>query len=160
MVTLKGSPVELEGTFPKVGQKAPDFTLVDADLHEKSLYTDFSGKKVLVIVPSLDTPVCSISSKKFQEKLGRTPVSLLLISADLPFAQKRSCGADSKATTLSLMRDKKFAKDYGVLIKSGPLSGICTRAVLVLSEDNTVLYEELVAEITQEPNYDKALAAL
>lgn len=158
-VTLRGSPVSLKGTFPKIGQKAPDFLLVNSSLESKQL-KDFPKKKVLVIVPSLDTDVCSISSKKFSEQIKEKDVSLLLISADLPFAQKRYCGAKDiqNATTLSMMRDKSFAEDYGVLFANGPLQGICTRAVLVLGEDNTVLYAELVSEVSKEPDYAAALA--
>lgn len=157
MVTFKNSPVQLDGLFPSIGQKAPDFLLVDGSLQEKSLYQDFSGKKILMIVPSLDTEVCATSGKKFREKLKDKEATLLLVSADLPFAQKRFCTANAspKTITLSMMHDKSFGSNYGVLIKDGPLKGLCTRAVLVLDEDNSVLYAELVSEITQEPNYEK-----
>ena len=156
-VTFKGTPAELEGTFPLVGQTAPDFILIDSSLNEKSL-KHFSSKKLLLIVPSLDTPVCSVCSKKFNDIIReRNDLSLLIISADLPFAQSRHCGAEhlAKAITLSMMRDKSFAKDYGVLIKSGPLSGLCCRAVILLDKDNKVLYAEQVKEITEEPDYEK-----
>lgn len=158
-VTFKGNSVQIKGNFPLKGQKAPDFLLIDSNLNEKSL-KDFSEKKLLLIVPSLDTPVCSTCGKKFNEAIeGKEDVSLLIISADLPFAQNRYCGAEGlkKATTLSMMRDKSFAEDYGVLIKSGPLSGLCTRAVILLDKDNTVLYAECVSEITKEPDYEKIL---
>jgi thioredoxin-dependent peroxiredoxin len=161
-VTLHKKPVRLAGAFLEVGQKAPDFTLINQDLQEKSL-KDFSGKKLLVIVPSLDTPVCLTSGQKFQQKVQETKgLSLIIISADLPFAQKRSCAANGidKVVTLSMMRDKAFAKDYGVLIEDGPLSGLCARAVILLDENNVVLYRELVPEITEEPDYQKALLAL
>lgn len=161
-VTFKGNAVRLAGTFLEVGQKAPDFVLVSQDLQNKSL-KDFSGKKLIIIVPSLDTPVCATMGHKFGEKVGQKEgVSLLLISADLPFAQKRSCLANSieHVTTLSTMRNNTFSKDYGILIEEGPLAGLCCRAVLLLDESNTVLYKELVSEITAEPDYDKALAAI
>ncbi len=162
-VTLKGSPFHLAGSFPKIGSIAPDFTLVDGDLREKHL-EDFSGKKkVLSIVPSLDTSVCATSARKFNEQASsHTDAIVLVISADLPFAQKRFCQTENikNLVTLSMMRDKKFAQDYGVLIEEGPLAGICARAVLVLDANNKVLYGELVSEITQEPHYEKALQVL
>ena len=161
-VTFKGTPVQIEGTFPVKNQKAPDFLLIDSNLNEKSL-KDFSERKLLLILPSLDTPVCSTCGKKFNELIEKQQdISLLIISADLPFAQKRYCGAENlqKATTLSMMRDKSFAKDYGVLIGSGPLSGLCCRAVILLDRDNTVLYATQVSEITEEPDYEKILALI
>jgi thioredoxin-dependent peroxiredoxin len=162
-VTLKGVTTQLRGSFPVIGQTAPDFALVDGDLRDKSL-KDFQGKKkVLSIVPSLDTSVCSAMAKKFNEKMsGRSDVIVLLISADLPFAQKRFCSTEGtkNITPLSMMRDKKFAQDYGVLIQDGPLAGICARAVLVLDENNAIKYVELVPEITTEPQYDKVMEAL
>ena len=161
-ITLKGNPVETSGELPALNSKAPDFTLVDQNLKDRHL-SDFKGKKLLSIVPSLDTPTCSLSTKKFSEAVKANPkLTVLVISADLPFAQKRMCGAEGVAniTTLSMMRDKKFAKDYGVLIATGPLAGICTRAVLVLDENDKVIYAQLVPEIAQEPDYDKALSYL
>lgn len=161
-VTLKGSPVCVAGTFLKAGHTAPEFTLVDKDLNERHL-KDFGNKrKILYIVPSLDTSVCSLSTKKFYENVLKHPdIALIVVSADLPFAQKRFCSAESlqQANTLSMMRSKDFAKDYGVLIEDSPLAGICARAVLVLDKNNKVLYSELVKEITQEPDYEKALAS-
>lgn len=162
-VTLKGKLVQTKGTVPKVGSHAPDFLLVDNDLKDKTL-ADFKGKrKLLSIVPSLDTATCSLSAKKFNEaasKLSNTVI--LVISADLPFAQKRVCGAENMKNilTLSLMRNKKFAEDYGVLILDGPLAGLCARAVVVLDAGDKVIYTELVPEISQEPDYDRALKAL
>ena len=156
-VLFKGNPVQIEGTFPSAGQIAPDFLLIDSSLGEKSL-KDFSDKKLLLIIPSLDTPVCSTCSKKLSAMIEeKSNLSLLIISADLPFAQKRACGVEnlSKAVTLSMMRDKSFAKDYGVLIQSGPLSGLCCRAVILLDKDNKVIYAERVNEITEEPDYEK-----
>ncbi|MBI3901563.1 MAG: thiol peroxidase [Nitrosomonadales bacterium] len=162
-VTLKGNPVTLNGTFPSVGQTAPDFSLVAKDLSNKGL-GDFAGKrKVLNIVPSLDTAVCATSTRKFNEaasKLNNTAV--LVISADLPFAAGRFCVAEGldNVTTLSTMRGREFMKNYGVEIANTGLAGVTARAVVVLDESNKVIYTELVPEITQEPNYDAALAAL
>lgn len=162
-ITLKGNPIRTNGTLPAIGAKAPDFRLVNKDLSDQSL-KDFKGKrKILSIVPSLDTSVCSLSSKKFDEAIKSHPeVSVLVVSADSPFAQKRFCShEDAKnIVTLSMMRDKNFAKDYGVLIETGPLEGICARAVVVIDENDRVVYTEQVPEITQEPNYDKALQAV
>ncbi len=160
-VTLAGNPIEVVGNFPKVGDTAPDFKLVNKDLADVSL-ADFAGKKkILNIVPSLDTPVCAKSTKVFNDAaVGNTVV--LIISADLPFAMNRFCGAEStnNVVTLSTMRGWDFKKNYGVDIHSGPLAGITARAVVVLDENNKVLHSELVPEIKQEPNYDAALAAL
>jgi len=159
-VTLAGNPIDVAGNFPKVGDTAPDFKLVNKDLADVSL-ADFAGKKkILNIVPSLDTPVCATSTKKFNAAAS-DKVAVLVISADLPFAQNRFCGTEApNVTTLSTMRGGEFMKNYGVAIVSGPLAGITARAVVVLDENNKVLYSELVPEIKQEPNYDAALAAL
>ncbi len=163
MVTLAGNPIRVEGTFPKVGDKAASFSLVGKDLKDVTL-TDFTGKKkVLNIVPSLDTPVCAISTRKFNEKASSMDNAVVLvISADLPFAMGRFCDAEGldKVVTLSTMRGGEFMKNYGVAITDGPLSGITARAVVILDENNTVIYAELVPEIKDEPNYDAALAAL
>ena len=162
-ITLAGNPIHTNGELPKVGSAAPDFKLQDADLKDLSL-ADFKGKKKLLnIVPSLDTPTCALSTKKFNEqatKHGDTVI--LIVSADLPFAQKRFCSAENtdKVKTLSTMRSRNFSKDYGVLITDGLLAGITARAVVVIDENDKVVYAELVPEIKQEPNYEKALAAL
>jgi thiol peroxidase len=149
--------------LPKVGGKAPDFHLVDADLKDVRL-ADFKGKKKLLnIVPSLDTPTCALSTKKFNDfAKARNDVVILVISADLPFAQKRFCGAEGiqNVKPLSMMRSRNFAKDYGVLIQDGPLAGITARAVVVLDENDKVIYNQLVPDIGQEPNYEAAMAAL
>ncbi len=161
-VKLHGTLTRLSGIFLNIGDTAPDFLLVDQDLKDRSL-KDFPGKRLLIIVPSLDTPICSISSKKFSEQIkNKTDLVMLIISADLPFAQKRYCGAEgiANATTLSMMRNKSFGKDYGVLIQEGPLAGVCCRAVLLLDAQGKILYTELVDEITTEPNYDKILSLL
>ncbi len=161
-VTLKGNPVSTNGVLPTVGSVAPDFKLVTGDLNEVSL-ADYEGKKkILNIVPSLDTPVCATSARKFNEsasKLNNTVV--LVISADLPFAQGRFCSAEGieDVVSLSMIRSKQFAEDYGVLIEDGPLEGFSARAVVVLDESDNVVYTELVPEITQEPDYDAALSA-
>jgi thiol peroxidase len=159
-VTLGGNPIDIAGSFPKVGDSAPDFKLVNKDLADVSL-ADFAGKKkILNIVPSLDTPVCATSTKKFNAAAS-DKVAVLVISADLPFAQSRFCGAEApNVTTLSTMRGGDFMKAYGVAIASGPLVGVTARAVVVLDEANKVLHAELVPEIKQEPNYEAALAAL
>ena len=162
-VTFKGSPIDVAGSFPKPGQAAPDFKLVAKDLKDVSL-SDFAGKrKVLNIVPSLDTAVCATSTRKFNEKAGNLANTVVLvISADLPFAAGRFCSAEglNNVVTLSTLRGREFMKAYGVEITSGPLAGVTARGVVVLDENDTVLHAELVPEITQEPNYDAALAAL
>ena len=162
-VTLKGNLIHTNGDLPAVGSKTPEFQLVDQDLNNRSL-KDYKGKrKILSIVPSLDTAVCSLSAKKFNERMKNHPEAIVLvISADLPFAQKRLCGAENlkNIVALSMMRTKDFAKDYGVLIQDGPLEGICARSIVVLDEQDHVVYTQLVPEITQEPDYEKALKAL
>lgn len=160
-ITLQGNPISTSGELPEVGSIAPDFKLTDADLNDVSL-VDFGNKKKLIdIVVSLDTSICIDSAKKFGDH-SRDDTVILVVSADLPFAQARACGAANAANvkTLSMMRDKNFAKDYGVLLQDGPLRGLIARAVVVLDGNNRVLYTEQVPEIAQEPDYDKALAAL
>lgn len=162
-ITLKGNPIHTSGHLPAIGKAAPDFQLVDGDLNNRSL-KDYKGKrKIISIVPSLDTAVCSLSTKKFNEKIkGHPEVVVLVVSADLPFAQKRMCSAENviNVIPLSMMRNKEFAKAYGVLIEDGPLAGICARAIVVLDENDHVVYTEQVPEIAQEPSYEKALEAL
>lgn len=162
-VTFKGTPITVAGTFPKAGDTAPAFRLVGTDLAERTL-DDFGQKtKVLNIFPSLDTGVCAASVRRFNQVAADHPdVAVLCVSADLPFAQKRFCGAEGleNVTTLSLMRGREFLADYGVAQESGPLAGLAARAVVVLDGDNKVIYSELVPEITQEPDYDGALATL
>ena len=162
-VTHKGNPIHTNGDLPAVGAKAPDFKLTGGDLKDVSL-ADFRGKKkILNIVPSLDTPVCATSTRRFNETAGKLPNTVVLVvSADLPFASKRFCTTEGlqNVAPLSLMRDKSFAKDYGVLIQDGLLAGICARAVVVVDENDKVVYRQLVPEIGQEPDYDKALAAV
>ncbi len=162
-ITLKGAPIHTSGDLPRVGTKAPAFTLVDGKLNDVRLDSFKGKKKIISIVPSLDTPVCALSTKRFDEYAQKDPGTVVLIvSADLPFAQGRFC--ESAKTThvvsLSMMRNRHFATDYGVLIQDGPLAGITARAVVVLDADDRVLYGELVPEIGQEPNYQAAIAAL
>ncbi|GAB2586087.1 thiol peroxidase [Dyella jejuensis] len=162
-VTLKGHSVEVEGQLPSVGGKAPAFSLVAKDLSDATL-ASFAGKrKVLNIFPSIDTPTCATSVRRFNEKAGQLDNAIVLcISADLPFAQARFCGAEglSNVVTLSTMRGHDFLKHYGVAIASGPLAGLAARAVVVLDEHDKVLHVELVSEIADEPDYEKALHAL
>jgi len=162
-ITLKGNPITTVGTLPATGTKAPGFSLTKADLSDVGL-KDFAGKKkVLNIVPSLDTAICALSAKKFNEKVqGRGDVVVLNVSADLPFAAKRFCETNNvgNVVTLSQMRDRKFGQDYGVTITSGPLTGVLSRAVVVLDEKDTVIYTEQVPEIGQEPNYEAVWKAL
>ncbi|MCI0401615.1 MAG: thiol peroxidase [Gammaproteobacteria bacterium] len=162
-ITLKGSKVHTNGELPAVGEDAPDFVLVDGDLNDRSLNSFKGKKKLLNIVPSLDTPVCATSTKKFNDAAKAHPDTVfLIISADLPFAQKRFCTAEgtSNVIPLSMMRSREFAREYGVLIEDSALAGIAARAVVVLDENDKVRYTQLVAEIAQEPDYGRALAAL
>ena len=160
-ITFKGNPVSTNGDLPAVGSKAPAFTLVAADLSEKTL-ADFAGKtKILTINPSYDTGVCQATARAFNQKAaGKDGAVVLAISADLPFAQKRFCGAEGieGVVTLSSFRSS-FSADYGLTMEGGPLKGLTARAVLVIDGDDKVVYSELVPEIVQEPNYDAALAA-
>lgn len=160
---LQGNPVNLAGELPALGSPAPDFKLADKDLGDKTL-ADFTGKKVLLnIVPSLDTPVCATSTRKFNESFAdRQDAVCLVVSADLPFAMGRFCATEGieNVHPLSMMRSKAFAKDYGVLIEDGPLAGITARAIVVLDADGRVTYTQLVPEIGEEPDYEAALKAL
>lgn len=162
-VTFKGNPVSTSGELPAVGSSAPDFKLVNGDLQDVSL-SAFAGKKKLIsIVPSLDTSVCALSTRKLNEESKQhSDAVVLVVSADLPFAQKRFCDNEglNNVVPLSMMRSRNFAKDYGILQESGPLAGLTARAVVVLDKNNQVLYTELVPEIAQEPNYAAALVAL
>lgn len=162
-ITLKGNPIHTNGELPALGSTAPDFRLTNKDLADVGL-DGFAGKsKILSIVPSLDTGVCAESTRKFNQLVAsRDDVVVLVISADLPFAQSRFCGAEGidRVHTLSMMRSRNFAKDYGILIQDGPLAGITARGIVVLDAGNKVLHTELVPEIGQEPNYDAAFAAL
>ena len=162
-VTRLGETVQLNGDLPAVGSKAPDFRLTRTDLTDVSL-ADYAGKrKVLSIVPSLDTPTCAMSARRFNEQAAALGDSVVLnISADLPFAAARFCETEGIASVeaLSMMRDRRFATDYGILQLDGPMAGLAARAVLVLDREDRVVYTELVPEIRQEPDYAAALAAL
>jgi len=162
-ITLKGTGINTCGNLPAVGSKAPAFNLTAKDLSDVGLDAYAGKKKILNIVPSLDTGVCATSAKTFNEKVASLQgVALLDISADLPFAAARFCDSHALANIvpLSTFRSPAFGKDYGVEIVDGPLRGLTARAVLVLDENNTVLHAELVPEIVQEPDYEAALAAL
>lgn len=162
-ITLKGNPVNTNGDLPKPGSAAPDFKLTATDLGARTL-DHYSGKrKVLNIFPSIDTPTCAMSVRQFNQRAAALKDAVVLcISADLPFAQKRFCGAEgiSNVETLSMMHDRHFGLDYGVLIQDGPLASLTARAVVVLDQDNKVLHSELVSEIANEPDYDAALKSL
>ena len=162
-VTLGGKPIHLGGQFPAPGAAAPAFSLVGTDLRDMSL-ADFAGKrKVLNIVPSLDTPTCATSTRKFNEQAGSLPNTVVLvISADLPFAMRRFCETEGlkNVVSLSTLRGREFLRNYGVAIEDGPMAGLAARAVVVLDENDTVIHTELVPEIKQEPDYASALAAL
>jgi thiol peroxidase len=162
-ITFKGNPIHTAGSLPKLGSMAPDFTLVKTDLSLLSL-GNFKGKRVVMnIFPSLDTPVCATSVRRFNaeaDKLANTVV--LCISRDLPFAQKRFCGAEglNNVVTASEYQDSSFSNAYGVLIEDGPLAGLFSRAIVVVDGTGKVIYTEQVPEIGKEPDYEKALAAV
>jgi thioredoxin-dependent peroxiredoxin len=161
-VTLKGNPIHTNGALPAKGAPAPDFKLTGGDLKDVSLAAFQGKRKVLNIVPSLDTAVCAVSTRKFNERAGALANTVVLvISADLPFAAKRFCTTEGlqNVVPLSMLRSKDFAKDYGVLLEDGPLAGLTARAVVVLDEHDRVLHAQLVPEIGQEPDYDAALRA-
>ncbi|MCK5688442.1 thiol peroxidase [Myxococcota bacterium] len=160
-ITLKGNPIHTKGELTTKGEKVPDFTLVSTELAEVTL-ASYAGKKVLNIFPSVDTSVCAASVRGFNKAAGEMQgVSVLNISADLPFAHSRFCGAEGLEGVVSLSCFRSsFSEDYNLKIIDGPLAGLCSRVVLVVDEDNKVIYSEQVPEIGQEPDYDKALSAL
>ena len=161
-ITLRGDVIHTNGELPTVGSQAPDFVLTTGELADVSL-SDYSGKKKLLnIVPSLDTPTCQLSTKKFNEAAKQHDNAVFLtVSADLPFAQGRFCQAENLEVIQSLSTFRSnFSEEYGINIVDGPLAGVTGRAVLVLDEDNKVIHSELVPEIAQEPDYDSALATL
>lgn len=162
-VTFKGNTLNVAGHFPRPGDTAPSFMLVDGELNDVSLSRFAGKKKVLSIVPSIDTSVCATSTRKFNEEAAFVKDAVVLvISADLPFAQARFCGAEGlkNVIMLSTMRGRDFHKDYGVLITDHPLGGLCARGVVVLDQNDKVVYSQLVPEITQEPDYAAAMKAL
>jgi len=162
-VTLRGNTIHTIGELPPVGAKAPDLRgLVSGELQDVTLATYQGKRKILNIVPSLDTPTCATSTRKFNEKASQLPNTVVLVvSADLPFAAKRFCTTEGlkNVVPLSLMRSREFAKDWGVLLVDGPLAGITARAVVVLDADDKVVHAQLVPEIAEEPDYDAALKA-
>jgi thiol peroxidase len=162
-ITFKGNPIHTAGSLPKVGAMAPDFMVVKTDLSSLSL-RGFIGRKVVInIFPSLDTPVCATSVRRFNAEADKLPNTVVLcISRDLPFAQKRFCGAEGLHSVIagSEYRDSSFSDGYGVRIVDGPLAGLFARAIVVVDETGRVAYTEQVPEIAQEPDYDKALAAV
>lgn len=162
-VTLDGNPIEISGTFPAVGDTAAPFTLTNQGLEETTLDAYAGKRKILNIIPSIDTGVCAASTRKFNEEAGGLDNTVVLVvSADLPFAAGRFCGAEGlkNVVTLSTFRNYSFQQDYGVGIQSGPLAGLCARAVVVLDENNKVIHSQLVGEIKDEPDYQSALSVL
>lgn len=162
-VLFKGTPAHTSGELPKVGSKAPDFTLTAGDLSDVKLSSFKGKKKLLSIAHSLDTGTCAAATKRFNDfAKSRPDVVVLVVTADLPFAQGRFCAGEGikNVVTLSMMRDRHFAKDYGVLLTDSPIAGLCARATLVLDENDTVLYTQLGPELTVEPEYDNAFAIL
>ena len=160
---LKGNPVETSGSLPKVGEVAPEFKLVNSSLEEVKL-SDFKGKNVILnIFPSLDTGVCAASVRKFNEDASSLDNTVILgISSDLPFAASRFCSMEGIDNTvaLSVFRDDDFAKDYGVLLMDGPMKGLTARAVVVVTPEGKVIYNQLVPEITEEPDYNSAIDSI
>jgi thiol peroxidase len=162
-VTLKGNPVDVAGTLPKVGATAPNFTLVDKALADVTLETFAGKRKVLNIFPSVDTPTCAMSVRAFNQRAAALNNTVVInVSADLPFAQTRFCAAEGieNVVNLSTMRGRDFLMNYGVLLFSSKLAGLAARAVIVIDENNTIKHVELVSEIANEPNYDAAIAVL
>jgi thiol peroxidase len=162
-ITLKGNPFKTVGKLPKIGKKAPKFSLIKADLSSAKL-KDFKGSKVILnIFPSLDTGTCAASVRRFNEAAGKLEnTKVLCISRDLPFAQARFCGAEGleNVITLSDFAKGKFGKNYGLTIQDGPLANLHSRAIVILDEKGVVTYTEQVPEIVDEPNYEAALKAL
>ena len=162
-VTLGGNPIHTSGELPKVGTKAADFNLVKTDLGTTSLAGLAGSRVVLNIFPSIDTGTCAASVRKFNEKASALEnTKVLCISRDLPFAQKRFCGAEGLQNVINLsdFKDGSFGKNYGLEITDGPLAGLHSRVVIVLDENGTIVYTEQVSEIADEPNYEAALAVL
>jgi thioredoxin-dependent peroxiredoxin len=161
-VTLKGNPIETVGNLPAAGSSAPKFTLVKHDLSEAQL-TDYRGKKLILnIFPSIDTGTCAMSVRAFNQKAAALEnCAVLCVSKDLPFALKRFCGAEGieNVETGSAFRST-FGEDYGLTFTTGPLTGLLSRAVVIINEDGKVIYTEQVSETANEPNYEAALAAL
>ena len=163
VITLQGNEIHVSGALPAVGSQAPDFTLVNKDLEDVSLKSLLDNYTLISIVPSLDTPVCATSADKFNQLADKyQDVDFVIVSADLPFAMSRFCSAKetNSVSCLSMMRSRDFAKDYGILIEDGPLEGITARAVIVLDDNNQVVYNQLVEELSDEPDYEAVIAVL
>lgn len=162
-ILLEGNPINTVGTLPEIGSVAPEFTLVNGGLEDKTL-SSYKGKKVILnIFPSIDTPVCATSVRKFNDEASKLENTVVLcISADLPFAHGRFCGAEGieNVETLSIFRDDSFGKAYGNIIVDSPLKGILARSIVIVDEDGKVVYTELVPETTEEPNYEAALKSI
>ena len=162
-ITLGGNPIHTSGEVPKVGTQTANFNLVNTDLGTSTL-ADFSGSRVVLnIFPSIDTGTCAASVRKFNEKAStKENTKVLCISRDLPFAQKRFCGAEGLENVINLsdFKDGSFGKNFGLEITDGPLAGLHSRVVIVLDEKGTILHTEQVGEIADEPNYEAALAVL
>lgn len=163
IISLQGNKVNTSGRLPELYKTAPDFVLVNKDLENVGLDNFKDQPKLISIVPSLDTPVCAISTKKIN-KYGadHENLAILIVSCDLPFAMSRFCTNEEldNIIVLSVMRSNQFALDYGVLIEDGPLAGITARAVVILNSENMVVYTQLVDEISSEPDYDKIIKIL
>lgn len=162
-VNFKGSPVSLQGQEVKAGQAAPDFKIQkSSDLSDYTLASSAGKTRIILAVPSLDTPVCDTETRRFNEEASKLPdVEVVCVSMDLPFAQKRWCGAAGveNVITASDHRDASFGKGYGVLINGGPLDRLHARAVFVIGSDNTIKYAEYVGDIAEEPHYEAVLEA-
>lgn len=162
-ITLKGNPVNTSGELPAVGSGAPDFTLTSADLKDVSI-SEYSGQVLILnIFPSLDTATCAMSVRRFNAEASKlSGTKVLCISMDLPFAQKRFCGAEGleDVITLSCFRHTEFGERYGVRMMDGPLTGLLSRAVVIIDRDGRVAYTQQVPEITQEPDYEDVLKNL
>ena len=162
-ITLAGNTIHTVGELPSIGSTAPAFTLIDKGLFERTLDSFLGNKVVLNIFPSIDTDVCAMSVRRFNEEASKHLGTIMLcISADLPFALSRFCGAEGleNVVVLSSYRDKAFGDDYGVTITDGPLKGLLSRAVIILDEQGKIVYTQQVGEIGDEPDYDAALAKL
>jgi thiol peroxidase len=162
-ITLKGNPVTTSGMLPKIGSKAPEFSLTKNDLNELTLKECIGKFIILNVFPSLDTGTCANSVRHFNEAASKLKNTLILcVSEDLPFAQKRFCGAENltNVVTVSAFRSPEFGEDYGLTITDGALKGLLSRCVVIMDEQGTVIYTQQVPEITEEPNYEAALQAL
>jgi thioredoxin-dependent peroxiredoxin len=164
-ITLKGKPIHTTGTLPAVGTQAHDFTLTKTDLSEINFKKDLAGKTVVLnIFPSVDTPTCATAVRKFNQTAEslKEDIMVLCISADLPFALSRFCGAEDlhRVIPASVFRHKEFGEQYGVRITDGPIAGLLSRAIVIIDPNGKVIYTEQVGEIAHEPNYEAALKAL